>query len=503
MKKINLFIRVKSLKGQLIMRIFLVLFCLLILIEIAQYVVIQHYLMSSKKELLESRLHNIEIERFMETSNQELLVEQATEYIHKMIDLNVSVTVINHTGEVIASVDQDQLEEYERHLLKRDQNQLDRNIKIPYLIQNEYLAEINADNIISFKKVMNTTNEPFMILITKVGPLDKPVGLIQLSTSLKPVSETMRRLLQIFGLISMTSLIAGLFILSQVIVVTLRPLDEMKHTIDTLTIQDLEQRLNENQGQVEIDQLAKAYNNMLIRIDQSFSHEIQLKEKMRQFISDASHELRTPLTSIHGFAEILLMGAAKDEIQMELALNTILNESDRLTNLVNDLLTLNKIDQSSSVQMQQENLNDILMAIKPQIDLMAQERKIIFDYSQQEAVIVCNKNQIIQVIINLVNNAIKFTDHHEGVIQIQTSSDVETKNVTLKIIDNGIGMSPEVQSKIFDRFYREQTHRSRDTGGYGLGLAIAKAIVNSHKGEIFVESQIGKGSIFTLEFETT
>lgn len=115
-------------------------------------------------------------------------------------------------------------------------------------------------------------------------------------------------------------------------------------TVEQINVGQLHTRLPKDNGQLEIDKLSNSFNNMLERIETSFEKEQYIKEKMRRFVSDASHELRTPLTSIHGFVEVLLRGAAKNEKQLNLALNSILLESERLTKLVNDLLMLTKLD---------------------------------------------------------------------------------------------------------------------------------------------------------------
>ena len=183
---------------------------------------------------------------------------------------------------------------------------------------------------------------------------------------------------------------------------------------------------------------------MFKRIEASFQKEQDIKEKMRRFVSDASHELRTPLTSIHGFVEVLLRGAAKNEDQLNLALNSILMESERLTKLVNDLLILTKLEQQPVVEMKIENINDLIEEIHPQLQILCENRKLQLELKDNIKVNI-NRNQIKQVIFNLTQNAVLHTDKSKGIIRIST--DVENLNdenfAVLKITDNGTGISEE------------------------------------------------------------
>lgn len=238
---------------------------------------------------------------------------------------------------------------------------------------------------------------------------------------------------------------------------------------------------------------------MLKRIEGSFQKERHIKEKMRQFISDASHELRTPLTSIHGFVEVLLRGSAKNEEQLNLALNSILMESERLTKLVNDLLILTKLEQQPIIEMKSENINDLIEEIYPQLIILCENRALQLEV-KDNLIVKINRNQIKQVIFNLIQNAVLHTDKRTGIIKI--SAKVENLNgenfVVLKISDNGTGIAKKHISKIYDRFFRSESHRSREHGGYGLGLSIVKSIIDNNNGKIYVESELNIGTTFSV-----
>jgi two-component system, OmpR family, sensor kinase len=239
---------------------------------------------------------------------------------------------------------------------------------------------------------------------------------------------------------------------------------------------------------------------MLKRIEISFQNENEIKEKMKKFIADASHELKTPITSIHGFAEVLNMGAAKDENQLKASLDTIMSESDRLTRLLNNLLLITRLDQGRGVEMKPESLKQIIMEVYPQLQIMAGLKKLELNL-QEDLIINANKDEIKQIIINLVQNAVKYTPKH-GEIKISLKIVIKNREKYAEFIieDNGMGIPQEKMDAVFDRFYRVEEHRARNKGGYGLGLSIVKEIVSRHGGEILVKSAVGKGAAFLIYF---
>jgi len=325
------------------------------------------------------------------------------------------------------------------------------------------------------------------------------VGLLQLAISAKQVQDILFRQVQIYIIASLLILLIGAIVAGKVFKYTLKPLYKMKDAVEQINVGKLDKRLTIHNGQSEIDRLSEAFNDMLERIEISFEKERLIKEKMRQFVSDASHELRTPLTSIHGFVEVLLRGAAKNENQLYLALNSILIESERMTNLVNDLLLLNRLDNNPEEDKHLEKISDIIEEVYPQLNILSETRKIELNLKDDIYVYV-NRNKIKQVIFNLVQNAVRHTDEKKGCITISTDN-VEGSSkeyVVLKVEDNGTGITEEHLGKIFDRFFRSESHRARKNGGYGLGLSIVKSIVDAHGGKIDVRSEVGVGTTFYI-----
>ena len=219
-------------------------------------------------------------------------------------------------------------------------------------------------------------------------------------------------------------------------------------------------------------------------------------EKLRQdFISDVSHEIQSPLTSISGFATLLKKGNLS-ESQISHYANIIETESKRLSKLSENLLRLSNLENDnknlnlSKYQMNKQ-IESILLMLEPQWS----SKNITLDVSLEETIICGDEDLLSQVFINLLNNAIKFTPEN-GNIDVNLCSN--ENGIECKISDTGIGISPQDQPRIFERFYKADKSRDRSLGGNGLGLSIVKKIIELHGGKISLVSEIGKGTEFTI-----
>lgn len=236
-------------------------------------------------------------------------------------------------------------------------------------------------------------------------------------------------------------------------------------------------------------------------------HEItELKhlEQMRQdFVANVSHELRTPITSIKGFSETLLDGNLKDEKILRDFLTIILNESDRLQALIQELLELSKIEnQEFSLTLTKLDIHSLLDDIVTMFARKAEEKGVHLQLedTKESTFIDGDLHRLKQVFINLIINAINYTPT-SGSVTVSIREDAN--NVYVKVKDTGIGIESEEIPRIFERFYRVDRARSRNSGGTGLGLAIVKHLVEAHKGHISVKSKIGKGTSFTVQLKKT
>ncbi|WP_010237499.1 sensor histidine kinase [Clostridium arbusti] len=497
MKKLRNILKTNSLKWQLLSRFFLILILLLVIIGVLQYVTMKEYLYGGKEQVLDSRFHNIDEYNLQQIQTEKSVIENSNNLIDKTIDSNMSAAVIDINGNRIAGASKG-VSNTELHDISKSkkQDRLKETIPIPRLLQDDYKKLFKKRGTLEgYTLVKDENNNLQIVAFRKIGDLHSPSGLIQLSISAKPVQDILYRQLYTYVMVSILTLIMGGIFGTKVFKYTLKPLYNMTNIVENINVGQLNTRLPVYNRQLEINKLSSAFNTMLGKIEASFKKEQYIKEKMRQFISDASHELRTPLTSIHGFTEVLLRGAAKNEEQLNLALNSILMESERLNKLVNDLLLLTRLDQHVPIKMNKENINDIIHEIYPQLKILSGERKIELQL-RDNALAYVNRNQIKQVIYNLVQNAVRHTDEEKGAISIST--DYEDDFIVLKIKDNGIGISKENINKVFDRFFRSESHRSRKYGGYGLGLSIVKSIIDDHYGKIEVSSELGIGTIFSV-----
>ncbi|MDC3423972.1 cell wall metabolism sensor histidine kinase WalK [Aquibacillus sp. 3ASR75-11] len=227
--------------------------------------------------------------------------------------------------------------------------------------------------------------------------------------------------------------------------------------------------------------------------------ELKMLEQMRKdFVANVSHELKTPITSIRGFTETLLDGAMEDEATRRQFLNIILDESERLQSLVHDLLELSRLEKDEmKLQLESVQIKELLQDVLPVIEHQAQKKNIqLFLDVMENVTIQVDVNRLKQVFINLLNNAISYTSNNGEVkLKVQESDEM----VHIKVSDTGIGIPDDAKTRIFERFYRVDKARSRNTGGTGLGLAIVKHIVEAHGGTIRVESELNKGAIFIVE----
>ena len=223
-----------------------------------------------------------------------------------------------------------------------------------------------------------------------------------------------------------------------------------------------------------------------------------LENIRREFVANVSHELKTPITSIKGYVETLQEGAIADTANARKFLEIIFKQADLLHALVDDLLSLSKMEQEAErgkVQLVKEQVRRIIEAAIAAYETRARERRIQVDlHCKDEIVVKANARLLEQAVGNLLDNAIKYSESGKRIDVVVAAGD----DVTIKIIDQGYGIPPEHLPRLFERFYRVDKGRSRELGGTGLGLAIVKHIIQAHGGRVTVESVLGQGSVFTI-----
>ncbi|MGB9343170.1 sensor histidine kinase, partial [Trichococcus sp.] len=226
--------------------------------------------------------------------------------------------------------------------------------------------------------------------------------------------------------------------------------------------------------------------------------EIRRLEKVRtDFVANASHELRTPVTALKGFAETLLDGAMEDPIILKQFLEIILAESTRLNLLVNDILELSKLEQRQvPLALQEVNISEAVLATFQLVDQKVKEKNMTLELVEKDFVTLhTDPNRLKQILANLINNAVVYTQAG-GHITVTVERTAE--QVRLHVADNGIGIPEADLGRVFERFYRVDRARSRNSGGTGLGLSIVKYLVENMNGTVTVASKQGKGTTFTV-----
>lgn len=268
----------------------------------------------------------------------------------------------------------------------------------------------------------------------------------------------------------------------------LRPLNELNKQIEKLKSDNLGTQI-EKVPENEVGKTISFFNEMSLRLKKAFDQQMR-------FVQDASHELRTPLTILRTNMETVLddKNASKDDLKE--SMNDALQEIDSATDLANDLLALSRPE--SKIQ-EKENLIEVVSDVVGSISDMAKKSKVdvSFDHRDEKVIVKINKSEIARAIKNLIENAIKYSNKSKGpkvtVAVIKSGS-----SAIIEISDNGIGIPKEELGKIFDRFYRVDKSRDRETGGFGLGLAITKKIITDHRGKIVVASDKSE-TVFTIK----
>ena len=293
----------------------------------------------------------------------------------------------------------------------------------------------------------------------------------------------------------MKNLIIGISLLMIIVVIAVsvflsqkisKPIIVVSKMTDFIKMGGYDQKLEYESSIVEIDNLINSINEL--------SRELYKMENMRKNLtSDISHELRTPLTSIQTHLEAMIDGIWEPSKER---LNSVNEEVIRLSHLVNQLKNLAKFDSyEDKLNLKNENLTQLIKNIIYNNESYALDKNIRIKYELEDVYVNIDKEKISQVIINLISNAIRYTNlNGEILIKLYKKSDF----IKIIVKDNGIGIPEESLDYIFERFYRVDKSRCRNTGGTGVGLTICKSIVDLHKGKIEVKSKLNEGSEFII-----
>jgi two-component system OmpR family sensor kinase len=282
----------------------------------------------------------------------------------------------------------------------------------------------------------------------------------------------------------------------------LRPLREVERTAAMVAAGDTSQRLVAADDTTEIGRLNGSLNSMLDSIDSAMSSRNRALDQMKRFVADASHELRTPLVTLRGYAELYRIGALKKKADIDEAMASIESESIRMSELVENLLALARMDETNPLAKESNNIAEIAelslrdagaSGSKHKIVLVALDSKPLpVDFALNAEV---DASGLRQVFTNLIVNATKFSNEND---QIEIALGAKDGRAVIEVRDHGDGIPKALREKVFERFYRADNSRNRETGGSGLGLSIVKTIVTRHGGDIKALETPGGGATFKI-----
>ncbi len=327
--------------------------------------------------------------------------------------------------------------------------------------------------------------------------LPSNLGSVVIAVSLTSVERTLQELSFLFLLISLAVLLLIGLISRWLITLSLKPLLEVEVIAAAIAGGDLSARLPEIHPATEIGRLTKSLNTMLGRIEESFQQKNESESKLRRFVADASHELRTPLTAIRGFAELHRQGAVTGEEKTKELVGRIEKESIRMGSLVEDLLLLARMDEARPHTLEPVDLTHLIEESVASALAAGPDHPIEVDVPA-DLYVLGDTKRIHQALGNLLANARTHTPSGTLIKVSAATNEIET---TIAVKDSGPGLSESDQIRIFERFFRVDPSRARHAGeGSGLGLSIVDAVMKAHSGTVSVDSEIGKGSTFTLHF---
>jgi two-component system OmpR family sensor kinase len=326
------------------------------------------------------------------------------------------------------------------------------------------------------------------------SPDPRSGGMIVVAIPLRDVDQTLHRLVRVEGFVIGGVLVALGVTALALVRLGLRPLDRMATVAGEIAAGRLNKRVEPATERSEVGRLGLALNRMLERLERAFAERKASEDRLRRFLADASHELRTPLASIRGYAELFHMGAADDPEALETSMRRIEEESRRMGVLVEDMLTLARLDELREPTHEPVDLTQIASDAVADARAIAPERAIEVR-SDGPALVSGDAQQLRQVAANLLRNALV---HTPAASPIEVSVDGDGANVMLAVRDHGNGLPSGDPARLFQRFWRAEGGRARGRGGAGLGLAIVKEIVTAHGGAVDAGNAEGGGAQFIV-----
>jgi two-component system OmpR family sensor kinase len=318
--------------------------------------------------------------------------------------------------------------------------------------------------------------------------------LLFVATPQTSVTSTLAKLQTAEWLVTVLALVGSLLVGWWLIRVGLRPLRDVERTAEAIADGDLDQRVTNTNPRTEVGHLAAAFNVMLERVEGLVGELRGSEERLRRFVGDASHELRTPLAAVSAYAQLLSQGAPSDRDDLDRAAAGIEHETERMSQLVEDLLLLTKLDEREPLAREPVELVGLALEAR-ETALVVDARWPVDVRAAGPVEVVGDRAALRRVLDNLLANVRAHTPSGtRTVVHLGVDGDA----ATLEVNDDGPGIDPVAAASIFERFYRVDPSRSRTTGGAGLGLAIVASIVAAHGGTVSADGAPGGGARFVV-----
>jgi two-component system OmpR family sensor kinase len=351
-----------------------------------------------------------------------------------------------------------------------------------------------------------------------LGPFGHPVGYALLGRSAADDDATVAQTRLVFALGALAALVVAGIVALPLINRALRPLRRVAGTAEAIAAGDLQQRANLSHSPDEIGRLGRSFDTMVDRLQAALTRANESEEKMRRFLADASHELRTPLTVLRGTSEVLLRQQRKQPTELTSAIEDIHEEAVRLSKLVDDLLTLTRLDEGQPLNPEEVQVRSFLEQLTERYASAWPNRQITLELDGLNgAEAYVDPDALRRIVTNLIDNAARYSTPGRP---ITLGGEAGREGITVFIGDEGPGLSPEDAARIFERFYRGSRSRSRQAAGQpvsssgqpvsgsgqsnassgtGLGLAIVQALVEQSGGEVHIDTAPGRGTTVSVD----
>ena len=372
----------------------------------------------------------------------------------------------------------------------RSPNIMDADIELP-LEEPERLRVLQAGYTYNFATIRNTR---FLIYSKPITYSDRVVGVLQVARSLEDQDRALDVVRRTLILGSSIAAILAFGIGWVLAGAALRPIDRITQTAHAIGAErDFGRRVPHAGPQDEVGRLATTINTMLAALQGAYRQEAQALQAQRRFVADASHELRTPLTTIRGNLGLLQREPPISDADRVAVLDDMVDESERMSRLVGDLLALARADAGRQLRREGVPIKPLIEDVCRKAKTLGLDRRIVCD-DVHDVAVAGDPDALKQVLLILLDNALKFTPP-PGEITLSTT--VTDERVAISVRDTGTGIAPDALQHIFERFYRGDS--ARTGAGAGLGLAIAKALIDALEGTVRVDSRLGVGTVFSVE----